>query len=34
LFTAIREQFGLTLEPATALMEVLIVDHAEQPTAN
>jgi uncharacterized protein (TIGR03435 family) len=31
--SAIGEQLGLSLEPQTALMEVLVIDHAEQPAA-
>jgi len=34
LFTAVREQLGLRLEPAKAPVEVLVIDHAEKPTAN
>jgi uncharacterized protein (TIGR03435 family) len=34
LFTAIREQLGLTLEPAKAPVEVIVVDHLEMPTSN
>jgi uncharacterized protein (TIGR03435 family) len=31
LFTAIQEQLGLKLEPQTAPMDVLIIDHVEWP---
>jgi uncharacterized protein (TIGR03435 family) len=34
LFTLIQEQLGLKLEPAKDPVEVLIVDHAEEPSAN
>jgi uncharacterized protein (TIGR03435 family) len=34
LFTAIQEQIGLKLEAAKAPVEVLVLDHVEQPTAN
>lgn len=34
LYTAIQEQLGLKLEPVTALTDVLVVDHAEKPSAN
>jgi bla regulator protein BlaR1 len=33
MFAAIQDQFGLALEPQTAPMEVLVIDHAEQPAA-
>ena len=33
LFTAIQEQLGLKLEPQTAPMETLIIDHVERPEA-
>jgi uncharacterized protein (TIGR03435 family) len=34
IFTAIQEQLGLRLEPARAPIDVLIVDHVEQPSGN
>jgi len=33
-FTAIQEQAGLKVEPSKAEVEVLVVDHAEQPSAD
>lgn len=32
LFTALREQLGLKLEPGTAAMDVLVIDSVNQPT--
>lgn len=34
LFTAIREQLGLKLEPAKGPVEVLVIDHIDRPSAN
>jgi uncharacterized protein (TIGR03435 family) len=34
IFTAVQEQLGLKLEGGTAPLDVLIVDHAERPSAN
>ena len=34
IFTAVREQLGLRLEPVKAPVEVLVIDYAEKPSAN
>lgn len=34
IFTAVREQLGLRLEPAKGAVELLVIDHVESPTAN
>jgi uncharacterized protein (TIGR03435 family) len=34
IFTAVREQLGLRLEPGKQQLDVLVVDHVEHPTEN
>jgi uncharacterized protein (TIGR03435 family) len=34
IFTAVREQLGLRLEPSTELVDALVIDHVEPPSAN
>jgi len=34
IFTAVQEQLGLTLDGATAPLEVLVIDLIERPSEN
>ena len=34
IFSAVREQLGLKLEPARAPVQFLVIDHVERPSAN
>jgi uncharacterized protein (TIGR03435 family) len=34
IFTAMREQLGLQLEPSRAPVDVLVIDSVERPTPN
>jgi uncharacterized protein (TIGR03435 family) len=34
IFTALREQLGLTLERATGPQEILVIDSVERPSQN
>jgi uncharacterized protein (TIGR03435 family) len=34
IFTAVREQLGLKLEWTRGPVDILVIDHAEQPAAN
>jgi uncharacterized protein (TIGR03435 family) len=34
IFVALQEQLGLKLSPAKGTVDVLIIDHAEKPSAN
>ena len=34
VMTAVQEQLGLRLDPQKAMMDVMVVDHAESPTSN
>jgi uncharacterized protein (TIGR03435 family) len=34
IFTALREQLGLKLEPRKASVEILVIDYAERPSPN
>ena len=34
IFSAVREQLGLKLEPARASVQFLVIDHVERPSAN
>jgi uncharacterized protein (TIGR03435 family) len=34
MFTAVRDKLGLRVEPRKESMEVLVVDHVEEPSPN
>jgi uncharacterized protein (TIGR03435 family) len=34
IFTAVQEQLGLKLEPGKAPVQVLVIDHVDQPAPN
>ena len=34
LLTALAEQLGLKLQPATGTVDILVIDHVERPTPN
>lgn len=34
IFDAVQNQLGLKLEPQKAMLEILVVDHAEKPSPN
>ena len=34
IFTAVQEQIGLKIDSTKALVDVLVIDHAEQPSPN
>jgi uncharacterized protein (TIGR03435 family) len=34
LFTALQEQLGLRLDPQKGLVDVVVIDHIELPSAN
>jgi uncharacterized protein (TIGR03435 family) len=34
ILTAVQEQLGLKLEPRTASVDVLVIDHVEPPSEN
>lgn len=34
IFTAVREQLGLTLEPGLGMVKTIVIEHVEQPNEN